>query len=105
MTVQFDHCHKNLERKIIKDVEYYWYEFRIFVKDSKILQNIDYVEYHLHPSFAYPIRRLDQERSKSNFELKVDGVSAFSININVGFKDGSKEEQLYFLNLNKPCPD
>jgi transcription initiation factor IIF auxiliary subunit len=105
MTVQFDHCHKNLERRRIKGVEYNWYEFRIFVKDLDALQNIDYVEYHLHPSFANPIRKVGQARKESNFYLKVDGVSAFSINIIVRFNDGTEEEQLYSLNLNKPCPE
>jgi transcription initiation factor IIF auxiliary subunit len=107
MTIIFDHCHKDLGHKIIRDVDYFWYRFRIFIKDPDptVIENINYVEYHLHPSFANPIRRVGQERSKSNFFLEIDGISAFGLNIFIRFKDDKEEEQFYHLNLNKPCPD
>jgi transcription initiation factor IIF auxiliary subunit len=107
MTINFEHCHRDIGRKRINGIDYFWYRFRIFIKNPvpAIIEKIDYVEYHLHPSFANPIRRVGKENRKSNFFLEVDGVSAFGINIITKFHDGTEEEQSYYLNLDKPCPE
>ncbi len=105
MTVNFDHYVIKFKSKEIRGTDYDWYKFRIFVNEpNNILQNIDYVEYQLHPTFPAPNRRVSGERRLSKFYLEFEGFAGFDMNIIVRLKDGHDEDYSYTISLDKQWP-
>lgn len=72
----------------------YWWNWTAYVEcaapDS--LTNIDYVEYHLHPTFRNPIRRIRQH--EGGFPLKASGWGVFELRAKIVFKDKHKKPMM-----------
>ncbi|HTB07718.1 MAG TPA: pYEATS domain-containing protein [Bacteroidia bacterium] len=66
------------------------WEWNAFIDDGNTgeLNEVDNVEYILHPTFRNPIRKIIDRRSK--FELKTSGWGTFELKAFVYKKDGSK---------------
>ena len=63
-------------------------EWQAFIAaETNTLNEIQYVEYILHPTFTNPVRRIFSR--KNGFLLSSSGWGTFTIRINVVFKDGS----------------
>ncbi len=83
-----------------------YHEWRVFVDEpAEILDQIDEVEYVLHPTFPQPyqVRRNRQDK----FALETAGWGEFKLLITVKFKDGRQERAKYSLSLDteqKPWP-
>lgn len=83
--------------------DYKWFDWKIFVDAPKdVLKRIKFVEYELHKSFPYPLRRKKNPRSR--FALEASGWGEFLIPITVIFKDGTMKEFEYDLDLSKKWP-
>lgn len=105
MKINFNQYVIKIGSKKIRGVYYNWYKFRIFVNEpNNILQNIDFVEYQLHPTFSNPNRRVSGERRLSKFYLEFEGFAGFDMNIIVRLKDGHDEEYSYTISLDKQWP-
>jgi hypothetical protein len=70
--------------------------------DAQILDQIDYVIYHLHPTFEPPIRTIRDRQS--NFGLTMIGWGLFDIPTEIYFKDGSYVETTYSLTFKLDTP-
>ena len=98
--VRFNNYAENVEKR----GRYDWYKWKVFVdEEDEILDKIDYVEYLLHQTF--PNRRRVINDRKSKFALAGAGWGQFNIVITIGFKDGNKTEQRYFLSFDKSWPE
>lgn len=68
-----------------------WWDWTAYVEctppDS--LDEIDYVEYHLHPSFRNPVKRI--RIKEGGFPLRTRGWGIFELKARVVFKDKEKE--------------
>ena len=83
------------------DLEYY--AWKLFVDESEeILDQIESVEYTLHPTFPWS-RQLRDNRDE-RFALQTAGWGEFTIVARVKFKDGHSESTHYWLDLSKPWP-
>jgi len=72
------------------------FEWRLHVNvTDTILDQIDYVRYELHPTYANP-ERIIRDR-KSQFQLRLVGWGIFEIPITIQFKDGSSLETSHHL--------
>lgn len=94
----------NYAKRTGKKGKYAYFRWKVFVdEDENTLDNIESVEYLLHPTFPVP----DQVRSDrdSKFALETSGWGEFDILITVNFKDGRKEDLRYRLDLSKPWPE
>ena len=77
-----------------------WYEWIVYVdEDESVLNQIEAVEYLLHPTFPNPLRR--RKNASEKFALKSAGWGEFYIKITVFFKNGSRLETIYYLDLSK----
>ena len=75
-----------------------WYEWCIFSPDSAdVLENVREVEYQLHPSFADPIRRIDDLEHR--FALFSSGWGEFTVRVKVAYKNGTMESTNLWLTL------
>lgn len=93
----------NYAEKVEERGRYDWYNWKVFVdEEDEILDKIDYVEYLLHQTF--PNRRRVIKDRESKFALESSGWGQFYIVITIGFKDGNKTEQRYFLSFDKSWP-
>ncbi len=73
-----------------------WWEWTAFVEGTNSeLDKIDYVEYHLHPSFQNPIRR--RKRREDGFALKSKGWGVFQLQAKVVYKDTNRRKVLKHL--------
>ena len=63
------------------------------------LDQIEYVEYRLHPTFPDPVRHIRNRSSK--FTLSAAGWGGFTIYVNVIFRDGSRLPISYPLGLKR----
>jgi transcription initiation factor IIF auxiliary subunit len=68
-----------------------WWKWEVHLESfvPKDLEKIKYVEYHLHPTFSNPIRRVYDETS--GFKLKASGWGTFEILAKVVFKNEKQE--------------
>jgi hypothetical protein len=87
-------------RKVLGIGELPWYKWRVWVdEDPAILNQIESVEYILHPTFPQP-RRVSDDRAH-NFELVSGGWREFWIEATIVFKDLHEEKISYKLDFNK----
>lgn len=81
-------------------VGYDSYDWKVFVVASNdILNNIEYVEYTLHPTFPNPIHRM--ENRDQNFSLTSRGWGEFNILAKIVFRDNRIIFLEYRLKLEK----
>ena len=99
MTVRINNYSRPTEKR--GDLQYY--RWMIFVDEPpERLNEIESVEYILHPTFPKPLQvRRDPQDS---FALETSGWGEFNIIIRVNFKDGRKEDLKYWLDLTKEWP-
>lgn len=104
MKISFNNYAKKIGSREIRGVNYGWYRWRIFADaPDDVLDNIEYIDYLLHPTFPLPNRRIKYRQSK--FALELEGWGSFSMHITVVFKDDKVEDYDYFLDLGKPWPE
>jgi transcription initiation factor IIF auxiliary subunit len=78
----------------------YW-EWWVWVDGpEQDLDQIEYVEYTLHPTFPRPVRRITDRSSK--FRLKTAGWGVFTIYAKVGHKNKRQTMLEHFLQLSYP---
>jgi transcription initiation factor IIF auxiliary subunit len=80
-----------------------YYKWRLFVEEPPAeLARIRAVEYILHPTSPNPVQvRTDPG---DGFALETTGFGSFLAAIRIYFKDGSKEDTSYWVDLRKPWP-
>ena len=80
-----------------------YYQWMVFIDEPpEVLDAIQSVEYVLHSTFPQPIQVRRDPNNK--FALQTSGWGEFNIVIRVNFKDGRKEDLMYWLNLRKGWP-
>jgi transcription initiation factor IIF auxiliary subunit len=78
-----------------------WWAWAVWVEgEDKVLDQIKFVEWTLHPTFPDPIRKI-YERSKK-FRLETGGWGTFPIIARVQFKDGTETKLQHDLQLHRP---
>jgi transcription initiation factor IIF auxiliary subunit len=79
----------------------HWWGWAVWVEGPAAdLEQIEYVEYTLHPTFPKPVRRIyDRE---SNFKLSAGGWGVFTIHAKAVRKDGSVTPLRHDLSLRYP---
>ena len=81
-----------------------WYQWKVFVdEDENILDKIEYVEYLLHPSYSEQ-RQISSDKN-SKFAIEECSWAEFALTITVKFKNGTKQEYFYNLDLSKSWPE
>lgn len=82
-----------------------WWQWEAFLVDegSGELEQVDYVEYVLHPTFPNPIRRVDDP--EGGFILKTAGWGTFRLKAFVHTKDGEKRKLTHDLQLLRTPPE
>jgi transcription initiation factor IIF auxiliary subunit len=80
------------------------WSWTVFVKaPPEVLQNIESVEYTLHPTFPNPVQRVGiGDDPNYPFKLSAIGWGAFGIKIRVFMRDGRVQDLTYFLKLPPP---
>lgn len=79
------------------------YDWCVFVDEDKAaIDEIKAIEYILHPTFANPVRVVEDKYSK--FSLFSSGWGVFTLKIRITFNDRSKYEMEYSLKLNDEWP-
>lgn len=65
----------------------HWWRWTAFLDDvtEDELESIEYVEYHLHPSFKNPVKR--SKSKKTNFSISAKGWGTFEITARVKYLD------------------
>ncbi|MEQ9403123.1 MAG: hypothetical protein RIM99_06040 [Cyclobacteriaceae bacterium] len=77
-----------------------WYKWSVYVSaDQNTLNQIDHVQYVLHPTFANPVIDVYEGRSEG-FPLTRTGWGTFEVGVNVYFKNGSVKKLLHDLKFN-----
>ena len=76
----------------------YW-DWTIFVKAPEdVLEQIEYVEYKLHPTFPNPVRIVNQRGSGPYaFPLNTSGWGTFTVKVKVYYKDGTYQRLAHSL--------
>ena len=76
-----------------------WWEWAVWVEGrDDALDQIDFVEWTLHPTFPNPIRKIYDRAS--NFRLETGGWGVFQIVARVQMKDGKQTKLHHYLKLN-----
>ncbi len=71
----------------------HWWKWTAYLEGSEgELDEIAFVEYHLHPSFPNPIRRIKMR--SGGFPLKSKGWGVFELTAKVVFQDGRRPKVL-----------
>ena len=86
-----------------KLVEKDYWEWEAFIDDngSGELDEIEYVEYILHPTFKDPVRKIRSRRT--NFTMETAGWGTFSLKAYLNKKDGTiKKLDLEIVLKNRP---
>jgi len=84
-----------------------WWQWTAFIEctppDS--LDEIAYVEYHLHSTFRNPVQRI--RKKEGGFPLKTTGWGTFMLKARVVFKDEQRESQVlsHYLTLEGAGPN
>lgn len=67
------------------------WNWTIFVEaDSRTLQQIKCVEYHLHPTFPNPVRKVCNQ-PETKFAYSTNGWGTFTVKVHILFEDGHKQ--------------
>ena len=71
-----------------------WWEWTAYIDagQPQALNDIDFVEYHLHPSFKNPIRRVFDRGG--GFPLKMEGWGAFKLRARVVYKPHCRQKNV-----------
>ena len=70
-----------------------WWAWKVFITaDEKVLNQIQCVEYTLHPTFTNPVRTVCKKGKDKAFALSSEGWGTFSIKIRVRFKNGDYQD-------------
>jgi len=79
----------------------HWWDWAVWLEGpASDLDQIEYVEYTLHPTFPKPVRRTyDRE---TNFRLAIGGWGVFAIHAKAVRKDGSVVPLRHDLSLHYP---
>jgi transcription initiation factor IIF auxiliary subunit len=78
-----------------------WWEWSVWVDGSEQeLDQIDYVEYTLHPTFPKPVQKIDDRSSQ--FRLHASGWGMFTIYAKIVHKDGKHTLREHLLELSYP---
>ena len=85
---------KNSSTYIEKKGNTSWWNWTAYIEcdppDS--LDEIEFVEYHLHPSFPNPIRRVMQKQK--GFPMQTKGWGIFNLRARVVFKDPERRPEV-----------
>lgn len=80
-----------------------YYRWRVFVDESKsVLEDIEAVQYLLHPTFPDPLRIRTSKGEQ--FGLETTGWGEFTLSITVQYRDGTESKAFYRLDLSKDWP-
>ena len=80
-----------------------YFQWRLFVDEPPdVLQRIEAVQYHLHPTFPQPLQVRTDPRD--GFALDSAGWGEFTVQATIVFKDGHRERSAYYLDLGKAWP-
>jgi transcription initiation factor IIF auxiliary subunit len=78
-----------------------WWQWAVWIEASdEDLDQVEYVEWTLHPTFRNPVRKCD-ERS-TNFRIETGGWGVFPISAHVQTRSGSPIRLRHFLELHYP---
>ena len=78
-----------------------WWKWAVWIEGrDDALDQIDFVEWILHPSFPNPIRRICDRASK--FRLETGGWGVFQIVARVQLKGGKQTKLHHYLKLHNP---
>ncbi len=71
-----------------------WWNWTAFIKATPphSLDEIEYVEYHLHSTFRNPVRRV--YKKEDGFALKTSGWGVFELKAKVVFKDPNRTPEV-----------
>lgn len=64
--------------------------------DSRTLQQIECVEYTLHPTFPNPVRKVCNE-PETKFAYSTNGWGTFTVKVDIQYKNGRHEELKHML--------
>lgn len=79
------------------DGHYSWTVF--MVGEESVLQNIDYVQYNLHPSFPNPVQVVRARGGTCAFAFSSTSWGEFNVHVKIRFKDGNETSFDHWLNL------
>lgn len=75
-----------------------WWQWSVWLEGSKAeLDQIEYVEYTLHPTFAKPVQRITDRNT--NFRLDASGWGEFMIYLKIQQQSGAVLERKHWLKL------
>jgi transcription initiation factor IIF auxiliary subunit len=78
-----------------------WWKWSVWLDGSgEELDQLEFVEWQLHPSFPNPIRRVTDRRTK--FRLDSGGWGVFKIHASIQRKDGTTLKMGHHLELHFP---
>jgi transcription initiation factor IIF auxiliary subunit len=78
-----------------------WWNWSVWLDgDPAELDQVEFVEWRLHPTFPNPIRHIKDR--ETNFKLDTGGWGVFPIQATVHFKDGKTAPLRHSLRLHYP---
>jgi len=104
-TIRFNNYAEKKGSREIQGREVGWYKFEVFVDpltNIKDINDIDYIEYHLHKNIPNPYRVVT-DRS-SGFALEFYSWESFFMTMIVRFKDETEQSYRHMLDENNPFP-
>lgn len=80
-----------------------WWEWAVWIEaPDKVLDEIEYVEYKLHPTFPDPVRRTTNRNEK--FLIESAGWGEFMIGVEISTRKGEHLKRQHWLTLDYPAP-
>ena len=78
-----------------------WWNWSVWIEGaSEEIEAVTSVEWRLHPTFANPVRRVNDRTT--NFRLDTSGWGVFPIHASVYLKGGEIEKLQHYLQLHYP---
>jgi hypothetical protein len=79
-----------------------WWEWAVWIEAAdKVLDEIEYVEYSLHPTFPDPVQRVTNRKEK--FLFKSAGWGEFMIGVHICTRKGEHLKRQHWLTLDYPA--